>query len=73
MEINRPTFSDIRDLLNPQIHASLEAIKNGARDSAVDSGLPGHISGPNDALRHMIGAAEAVRQHGEIGAGVDHE
>lgn len=69
MEIVRPSLGYLKGRLEgSELYKSLDAIRNKARDEAVDSGLPGHISGPNDALRHIIGAAEAVRQHGEAGA-----
>lgn len=48
--------------------ANIVRIKKAATKSADDSGLPGHVSGPNDALRHIIGAAELRRQYGPIAA-----
>lgn len=48
--------------------ANIVRIKKAATTSANDSGLPGHVSGPNDALRHIIGAAELRRQYGPIAA-----
>jgi hypothetical protein len=48
--------------------ANIMRIKDAARESAIGSRLPGHISGPNDALRHIIGAAELARQYGRQAA-----
>ena len=48
--------------------AKILAVRDRARDTAVASGLPGHISGPNDALRHIIGAAELRRRYGPVAA-----
>lgn len=36
--------------------------QRAATRSADGTKLPGHISGPNDALRHIIGAAELRRR-----------
>jgi hypothetical protein len=70
MDIVRPPLGYLKDKLEgSDLYNSLLAIRDKARDEAIESGLPGHISGPNDALRHIIGAAEAIRQHGEAGAG----
>lgn len=46
----------------------LVRIRNTDRDSAEASRLPGHVSGPNDALWHIIGAAELRRQYGPVAA-----
>jgi hypothetical protein len=54
------------EFMKTELGQSANAIQDKARDEAVNSGLPGHIDGPNDALRHIIGAAEVVRQHGEL-------
>lgn len=48
--------------------ANLYAIRDAATKSARESGLPGHVSGPNDALRHIIGAAELTRRYGPSAA-----
>ncbi|MCM0019842.1 MAG: hypothetical protein NBV67_07600 [Tagaea sp.] len=46
----------------------LTDLRPAAADSADDTQLPGHISGPNDALRHIIGAAELRRRYGPVAA-----
>lgn len=42
--------------------------QRAATRSADGTKLPGHISGPNDALRHIIGAAELRRRYGPVAA-----
>jgi hypothetical protein len=43
-------------------------VQRSATKSADATRLPGHISGPNDALRHIIGAAELRRRYGPVAA-----
>lgn len=37
-------------------------------DEAEGSSLPGLHDGPGDAYRHILGAAELTRRHGEVAA-----
>ncbi len=41
---------------------NINDIYDFARDEAVNSQLPGREEGPADAYRHILGAAEAIRQ-----------
>jgi hypothetical protein len=43
-------------------------IKGEATKIADGTGPPGHVSGPNDALRHIIGSAELTRNYGPLPA-----
>jgi hypothetical protein len=66
MEIIKPGLDYLKGkFMDSELGLSAKAIHQKATDEADNSGLPGHIDGPNDALRHIIGAAELVRQHGE--------
>jgi hypothetical protein len=60
MADTNPQATDWRRLIPSQI---IE-VQRKATKSAEDTKLPGHISGPNDALRHIIGAAELRRRYG---------
>jgi hypothetical protein len=67
MEIVKPGLDYLKGkFMDSELGQSAKSIQEQATREADRSQLPGHIDGPNDAFRHIIGAAELVRQHGEL-------
>lgn len=50
------------------MYGGATAIKESVSRIGIDSGLPGHVSGPQDAFRHIVGAAELTRIYGPLPA-----
>lgn len=64
-------MSDVKKRLGSmrdRVPDELVVLRRRAAASADGTKLPGHIGGPNDALRHIIGAAELTRRYGPSAA-----